>query len=118
MFTGFEILYIIICILFISLVVFQSSASSGISNLTNGNSGSSKSKRITTLIKSMAFIATLVFASTYYIAYNYKQQNNNTSFEAISDVGEDIKLIDHKLQNNKATNEIIKLQDKEEQNDK
>jgi protein translocase SecG subunit len=83
MFSGFEILYIIICLIFISLVLFQNNASNGLSNLTGGNSGSSKTKRITMVTKITAGIGLLLFVLTFYIAYDHKEQNNNSSFEVI-----------------------------------
>lgn len=81
MFSGFEILYVIICLIFIALVMFQNNSANGLSNLTGGNSGSSKSKRITFLTKLTAGIGFLLFSLTFYIAYDHKQSNNESIFE-------------------------------------
>lgn len=81
MFGGIEILYIIICLIFIALVLFQGNASNGLSNLTGGNSGSSKSKRITFVTKFTAGIGFALFCLTFYIAYEHKQENETSIFD-------------------------------------
>lgn len=81
MFSGIVILYIITCILFVLLVLFQGNASNGLSNLTGGSSGSSKTKKITTITRITAFMGLLVFCLTFYIAYDHKKQNSMEGFE-------------------------------------
>lgn len=78
MFGWFEIIYILICFVFIGLVVLQNSSGSGLENITGGNS-SSKSKKIGTLTKFTSIIALILFSMTFYISYDNK--NNKEEFE-------------------------------------
>ena len=74
MFGWIEIIYIILCLIFIGLVLLQNSSGSGLENLTGGNS-SSKSKKIGALTKFTASIGLILFAMTFYISYDNKIEN-------------------------------------------
>lgn len=77
MLGGIEILYIILCIIFIFLVLMQNTSGNGLSNITGGDTSSSKSKRITGLTKITAALGLIIFALTFYIAYDNKNVEEN-----------------------------------------
>lgn len=81
MFEWIEIFYILICLIFIGLVLLQSSSGSGLENITGGNA-SSKSKKIGGLTKFTAFLGLILFCLTFYISYSNK---NSDDFKIIEE---------------------------------
>jgi protein translocase SecG subunit len=79
MFEWIEIIYMVICLIFIGLVLLQGDSGSGLENITGGNS-SSKSKKIGGLTKFTASLGALLFCLTFYISYDNK---NNDDFKII-----------------------------------